>query len=197
MHISVCACVAVVVLMVGGGWRCGAVVVGTLGRVCEHSRRGSVKSAAVQRQSFAGPAFVSTHFSGSSNGTPTRLALLLLLLLVGWIALYIPSAYMLVEGGTFYKGEDGLWDTPDAARFILNSVLDNHGSALKVRGVAPCTLFGVTVGVTCRAYRLGCSWRRGLGREPWCSHVLLAACGMGTTLGVALNGSAGGAGLCQ
>jgi len=51
----------------------------------------------------------------------------------GWLALYLPTANVLVEGGTYYKGEDGLWDTPEAARLILTAAKDNHDRLLKVR----------------------------------------------------------------
>eukprot|EP00887_Chlorella_sp_A99_P004908 scaffold4.g4908.t1 len=40
----------------------------------------------------------------------------------GWVALYVPSAAALTHGGTFVRGEDGLWDTPWAARYILSAV---------------------------------------------------------------------------
>lgn len=50
----------------------------------------------------------------------------------GWIVMYIPSAYLLVEGSSYVKGEDELWETPDAARFILNSMKDNHLNSLEV-----------------------------------------------------------------
>jgi hypothetical protein len=59
----------------------------------------------------------------------------------GWLAMYMPSAYMLVEGGTFHKGEDGLWDTPESAKLLLTSVSDNHASLLKVKragSTSPC-----------------------------------------------------------
>lgn len=49
----------------------------------------------------------------------------------GWIVMYIPSAYLLVEGSSYVKGEDELWETPDAARFILNSMKDNHLNSLE------------------------------------------------------------------
>ncbi|KAI3428497.1 hypothetical protein D9Q98_007321 [Chlorella vulgaris] len=48
----------------------------------------------------------------------------------GWLALYIPSAFSLVQTGTFTRGEDGLWDTPEAARWILTSLLDSHAAQL-------------------------------------------------------------------
>lgn len=32
--------------------------------------------------------------------------------------------------GTFTRGEDGLWDTPEAARWILSSLRDNHAAQL-------------------------------------------------------------------
>ena len=51
----------------------------------------------------------------------------------GWLALYLPTANLLVEGGTYYKGEDDLWDTPEAARLILTAAKDNHDRLLKVR----------------------------------------------------------------
>ncbi|KAL4439233.1 hypothetical protein ABPG77_004135 [Micractinium sp. CCAP 211/92] len=48
----------------------------------------------------------------------------------GWLALYMPSAFSLVQTGTFYKGEDGLWDTPEAARWLLSSLRDSHAEQL-------------------------------------------------------------------
>lgn len=48
----------------------------------------------------------------------------------GHVALYIPSAFSLVQNGTFSRGEDGLWDTPEAARWILSSLKDSHAAQL-------------------------------------------------------------------
>ncbi|PSC69955.1 28S ribosomal mitochondrial [Micractinium conductrix] len=48
----------------------------------------------------------------------------------GWLALYVPSAFSLVQNGTFSRGEDGLWDTPEAARWILTSLRDAHAEQL-------------------------------------------------------------------
>ena len=44
--------------------------------------------------------------------------------------LYVPSAQRLIEGGTFQKGEDGLWDTPEVAKELLKSMLTNHKQQL-------------------------------------------------------------------
>lgn len=64
--------------------------------------------------------------------------------------LYVPSAQALIEGGTFFKGEDGLWDTPEVATFLLQSMLSSHrqlleattrssgGSLLQVGMTYPC-----------------------------------------------------------
>lgn len=48
----------------------------------------------------------------------------------GWLALYLPSAFSLVQTGTFTRGEDGLWDTPEAARWLLSSLRDSHAAQL-------------------------------------------------------------------
>lgn len=52
----------------------------------------------------------------------------------GWIALYVPSAFSMVQGGNFNRGEDGLFDMPQGARYILQSMLQTHEADLKVRG---------------------------------------------------------------
>lgn len=44
--------------------------------------------------------------------------------------MYIPRATDLIEGGTFTKGEDGLWETPEAARLLLKSMVANHEQQL-------------------------------------------------------------------
>ena len=44
--------------------------------------------------------------------------------------LYVPSAQRLVEGGTFQKGEDGLWETPEVAKDLLRSMVTNHKEQL-------------------------------------------------------------------
>lgn len=44
--------------------------------------------------------------------------------------LYVPSAQRLIEGGTFQKGEDGLWDTPEVAKDLLRSMVTNHKDQL-------------------------------------------------------------------
>jgi hypothetical protein len=56
----------------------------------------------------------------------------------GWVVMYVPSATLMVQGGRFYReggddgGEgDGLWDTPEAARHVINALLGAHGDALK------------------------------------------------------------------
>lgn len=49
--------------------------------------------------------------------------------------LYVPSAQRLIEGGTFQKGEDGLWETPEVARDLLRSMLASHKEQL-----ADCTI---------------------------------------------------------
>ena len=46
--------------------------------------------------------------------------------------LYVPSAQALIEGGTFYKGEDGQWDTPEIAKLLLQSMLTNHKQQLEM-----------------------------------------------------------------
>lgn len=42
----------------------------------------------------------------------------------------MPSAQRLIEGGTFSKGEDGLWDTPEVAKDLLRSMVTNHKDQL-------------------------------------------------------------------
>lgn len=44
--------------------------------------------------------------------------------------LYVPSAQRLIEGGTFKKGEGGLWDSPEVARELLRSMVSNHKDQL-------------------------------------------------------------------
>ena len=44
--------------------------------------------------------------------------------------MYIPRATDLIEGGTFTKGEDGLWETPEVARLLLKSMVANHEQQL-------------------------------------------------------------------
>ena len=44
--------------------------------------------------------------------------------------LYVPSAQRLIEGGTFQKGEDGLWETPEVAKELLKSMVTNHKDQL-------------------------------------------------------------------
>lgn len=44
--------------------------------------------------------------------------------------LYVPSAQRLIQGGTFSKGEDGLWDTPEVAKDLLRSMVTNHKDQL-------------------------------------------------------------------
>ena len=44
--------------------------------------------------------------------------------------LYVPSAQRLIEGGTFQKGEDGLWETPEVAKDLLRSMVTNHKEQL-------------------------------------------------------------------
>ena len=44
--------------------------------------------------------------------------------------LYVPSAQRLIEGGTFQKGKDGLWDTPEVAKDLLRSMVTNHKEQL-------------------------------------------------------------------
>lgn len=41
-----------------------------------------------------------------------------------------PDPRPFAVGGTFYKGEDGLWDTPEAARWLLSSLRDSHAEQL-------------------------------------------------------------------
>ncbi|KAL3151146.1 hypothetical protein ABBQ38_013010 [Trebouxia sp. C0009 RCD-2024] len=48
----------------------------------------------------------------------------------GWLVLYVPSAQQLIDGGTFQKGEGGLWDTPEVARELLRSMVTNHQEQL-------------------------------------------------------------------
>jgi hypothetical protein len=36
----------------------------------------------------------------------------------------------MVQNGSFVRGEDGLWDTPEAARWILSSLKDSHAAQL-------------------------------------------------------------------
>ena len=45
--------------------------------------------------------------------------------------MYIPSAVALIEGGIYSKGDDGLWDTPEIAKLVLQSMLTNHKKQLK------------------------------------------------------------------
>lgn len=52
----------------------------------------------------------------------------------GWIVMYVPSASLLVRGGRFYHSDiedDPMWDTPEAARHIINALVGAHGDALK------------------------------------------------------------------
>ena len=44
--------------------------------------------------------------------------------------LYVPKATDLIEGGTFFKGEDGQWETPEAARLLLKSMVASHEEQL-------------------------------------------------------------------
>ena len=45
--------------------------------------------------------------------------------------MYIPSAVALIEGGIYSKGDDGLWDTPEIAKMVLQSMLTNHKKQLQ------------------------------------------------------------------
>jgi small subunit ribosomal protein S29 len=55
----------------------------------------------------------------------------------GWVALYIPSARLAVQGGRFVRedseaeGGAPVWHTPEAARHLLRGVAAAHGEALK------------------------------------------------------------------
>ncbi|DBA84532.1 hypothetical protein WJX77_012040 [Trebouxia sp. C0004] len=49
----------------------------------------------------------------------------------GWLVLYVPSAQTLIEGGLFHKGEDGLWETPEVAEALLQSMVTNHARDLE------------------------------------------------------------------
>ena len=53
--------------------------------------------------------------------------------------MYVPSATLFIQGGRFYRSgdddddgdeADGMWDTPEAARHVLNAVMNAHGDAL-------------------------------------------------------------------
>lgn len=44
--------------------------------------------------------------------------------------MYIPKGTELIEGGTFFKGEDNLWDTPEVARLLLKSMVTSHEKQL-------------------------------------------------------------------
>ena len=44
--------------------------------------------------------------------------------------LYVPKATDLIEGGTFFKGEDGQWETPEVARLLLKSMVASHEAQL-------------------------------------------------------------------
>ena len=44
--------------------------------------------------------------------------------------MYVPRASDLIEGGTFSKAEDGMWDTPEVARLLLKSVKASHEKQL-------------------------------------------------------------------
>lgn len=67
----------------------------------------------------------------------------------GWLTLYVPSAFSLTQGGLYFKSEDGLWDTPWAARYLLQSV--------QVREVAGagCSPAGCRPACCCPAQRPG------------------------------------------
>lgn len=44
--------------------------------------------------------------------------------------MYIPRGTDLIEGGTFTKGEDNLWETPEVARLLLKSMVASHEKQL-------------------------------------------------------------------
>ena len=44
--------------------------------------------------------------------------------------LYVPSAKVLIEGGTFHQHESGGWDNPINARLILMGLLHHHEALL-------------------------------------------------------------------
>ena len=51
----------------------------------------------------------------------------------GYVVMYIPTATLMTQGGRFYRSEneeDPLWDTPEAARHIINALLTSHKDAL-------------------------------------------------------------------
>lgn len=53
----------------------------------------------------------------------------------GWIVMYVPSATLLTQGGRFHRSDiegDNLWDTPEAARHLLNAILGSHRDDLQL-----------------------------------------------------------------
>lgn len=44
--------------------------------------------------------------------------------------MYVPRAADLIEGGTFIKAQDGVWDTPEVARLLLKSMKASHEKQL-------------------------------------------------------------------
>jgi hypothetical protein len=62
-----------------------------------------------------------------SSCLPALPACLLLLLTFTCPPACLPAC---CAAGTFTRGEDGLWDTPEAARWILTSLLDSHAAQL-------------------------------------------------------------------
>ena len=52
--------------------------------------------------------------------------------LCGAVVVYIPSCENLIDGGMYHKNEEaGGWDTPDHARWLINSLLTAHGHRLE------------------------------------------------------------------
>ena len=52
--------------------------------------------------------------------------------LCGAVVVYIPSCEALIDGGMYHKNEEaGGWDTPDHARWLINSLLGAHGHRLE------------------------------------------------------------------
>ncbi|CAD7704567.1 unnamed protein product [Ostreobium quekettii] len=75
-----------------------------------------------------------------------------------WLVLYVPSAFTMTTDMYFFKRpEERCWDTPNCARDLLRSMLDNHGDQLsqlkqegQPEGEAPDSGFGETLADLCR-----------------------------------------------
>ena len=63
----------------------------------------------------------------------------------GWVVMYIPSAYIFVQGGRYFRRADQseseseeegptsspLWDTPEAAKHVMRAVKESHEASLR------------------------------------------------------------------